>query len=175
MAKILIIDDDPDFVEATRIVLEQAGHETKSAASGDEGVDQVGAYKPDLIVLDVMMTTKSEGFAVSHELRKNPKTREIPIIMITSRVGDKHRARAIELGVNDYLGKPYQDSQLLDAIRRSAPAIGDDTASRFPPNGRRLNPTPVANSDLTVPMAEPQLDMPRTSLPGRANTSPSPP
>ena len=63
-----------------------------------------------------------------HELKKSdcilvlgsndPRVADIPIIMITSRVGDKHRARAIELGVNDYLGKPYQDSQLLDAIRR---------------------------------------------------------
>ena len=51
-------------------------------------------------------------------VRNDPQVVDVPIIMITSRVGDKHRARAIELGVNDYLGKPYQDSQLLDAIRR---------------------------------------------------------
>ena len=51
-------------------------------------------------------------------IRDSPRVADVPIIMITSRVGDKHRARAIELGVNDYLGKPYQDSQLLDAIRR---------------------------------------------------------
>ena len=51
-------------------------------------------------------------------MRNDPRVADVPIIMITSRVGDKHRARAIELGVNDYLGKPYQDSQLLDAIRR---------------------------------------------------------
>jgi chemosensory pili system protein ChpA (sensor histidine kinase/response regulator) len=51
-------------------------------------------------------------------VRNDARVADVPIIMITSRVGDKHRARAIELGVNDYLGKPYQDSQLLDAIRR---------------------------------------------------------
>jgi chemosensory pili system protein ChpA (sensor histidine kinase/response regulator) len=51
-------------------------------------------------------------------VRNDQRVADVPIIMITSRVGDKHRARAIEIGVNDYLGKPYQDSQLLDAIER---------------------------------------------------------
>ena len=59
-----------------------------------------------------------DGYEFASHVRNDPRVADVPIIMITSRVGDKHRARAIELGVNDYLGKPYQDSQLLDAIRR---------------------------------------------------------
>ena len=53
-----------------------------------------------------------------HTVRNDPRVADIPIIMVTSRVGDKHRARAIELGVNDYLGKPYQDAELLEAMAR---------------------------------------------------------
>ena len=59
-----------------------------------------------------------DGYEFASHVRNDARVADVPIIMITSRVGDKHRARAIELGVNDYLGKPYQDAQLLDAIRR---------------------------------------------------------
>jgi chemosensory pili system protein ChpA (sensor histidine kinase/response regulator) len=59
-----------------------------------------------------------DGYEFASHVRNDDRFADIPIIMITSRVGDKHRARAIELGVNDYLGKPYQDSQLLEAIQR---------------------------------------------------------
>jgi chemosensory pili system protein ChpA (sensor histidine kinase/response regulator) len=59
-----------------------------------------------------------DGYEFASHVRNDPNLVDVPIIMITSRVGDKHRARAIELGVNDYLGKPYQDAQLLEAIRR---------------------------------------------------------
>jgi chemosensory pili system protein ChpA (sensor histidine kinase/response regulator) len=66
-----------------------------------------------------------DGYEVAAHVRNDPRLKDIPIVMITSRVSEKHRARAIELGVDDYLGKPYQESQLLDAIeplvnRRSA-------------------------------------------------------
>ena len=63
-------------------------------------------------------TSRCRGWTVTRSplVRNDPRLSDVPIIMITSRVGDKHRARAIELGVDDYLGKPYQESQLLDAI-----------------------------------------------------------
>jgi chemosensory pili system protein ChpA (sensor histidine kinase/response regulator) len=58
-----------------------------------------------------------DGYEVAAQVRADPRTKAIPIIVITSRVGEKHRARAVELGVDDYLGKPYQEAQLLKAIR----------------------------------------------------------
>jgi chemosensory pili system protein ChpA (sensor histidine kinase/response regulator) len=61
---------------------------------------------------------RMDGYEFASHVRNDERYSDVPIIMITSRVGDKHRARAIELGVNDYLGKPYQDAQLLDAIQR---------------------------------------------------------
>jgi chemosensory pili system protein ChpA (sensor histidine kinase/response regulator) len=81
---------------------------------------------PDIILLDIEMP-RMDGYEVAAHVRNDPRLKHIPIVMITSRVSEKHRARAIELGVDDYLGKPYQESQLLDAIeplvnRRSAVA-----------------------------------------------------
>jgi chemosensory pili system protein ChpA (sensor histidine kinase/response regulator) len=72
-------------------------------------------HVPDVILLDIEMP-RMDGYEVAAQVRSDPRLKDVPIVMITSRVGEKHRARAIELGVNDYLGKPYQENQLLDAI-----------------------------------------------------------
>ena len=77
--------------------------------------DKIVALRPDVITLDIEMP-RMDGYEVAAHVRNDPRLANVPIIMITSRVGEKHRARAIELGVNDYLGKPYQEAQLLDAI-----------------------------------------------------------
>jgi chemosensory pili system protein ChpA (sensor histidine kinase/response regulator) len=85
-----------------------------------DGLDAIAVLqdnKPDIILLDIEMP-RMDGYEFASHVRNDDRLSDIPIIMITSRVGDKHRARAIELGVNDYLGKPYHDSQLLEAIQR---------------------------------------------------------
>jgi len=89
-------------------------------ATAKDGLDAISVmqdHKPDVILLDIEMP-RMDGYEFASHVRNDERVVDVPIIMITSRVGDKHRARAIELGVNDYLGKPYQDSQLLEAIRR---------------------------------------------------------
>jgi chemosensory pili system protein ChpA (sensor histidine kinase/response regulator) len=86
---------------------------------------------PDIILLDIEMP-RMDGYEVAGHVRNDPRLADVPIIMITSRVGEKHRARAIELGVNDYLGKPYQEAQLLDAI---APLVEQHRSSQ---GARRL-------------------------------------
>jgi len=68
-------------------------------------------------LLDIEMP-RMDGYEFASHVRNDPRVADVPIIMVTSRVGDKHRARAIELGVNDYLGKPYRDSALLEAVGR---------------------------------------------------------
>ena len=73
--------------------------------------------KPDLILLDIEMP-RMDGFEFASHVRNDARFEAIPIIMITSRTGEKHKARAIEIGVNDYLGKPYQDLELLKAIEQ---------------------------------------------------------
>jgi len=72
-------------------------------------------HRPDIILLDIEMP-RMDGYEFATHVRNDQRFADIPIIMITSRVSEKHRARAIEIGVDDYLGKPYQDSQLLEAI-----------------------------------------------------------
>jgi CheY-like chemotaxis protein len=90
MARILMIDDDPDVVMATRIPLEANGHEVYAASSGQEGLDKLQEVNPDLIILDVMMDTATEGFQLSLILRdRSPDAeyaayRDVPILMLTS-------------------------------------------------------------------------------------------
>jgi chemosensory pili system protein ChpA (sensor histidine kinase/response regulator) len=101
-----------------------------TARDGMDAVALLAENVPDIILLDIEMP-RMDGYEVAAHVRGDPRLHDIPIIMITSRVGEKHRARAIELGVDDYLGKPYQESQLIDAItplvaqrRASARAAG---------------------------------------------------
>ena len=88
-----------------------------TAKDGLDAISVLADHKPDIILLDIEMP-RMDGYEFASHVRNDDRVADVPIIMITSRVGDKHRARAIELGVNDYLGKPYQDAQLLSAIRR---------------------------------------------------------
>jgi chemosensory pili system protein ChpA (sensor histidine kinase/response regulator) len=88
-----------------------------TAKDGLDAISVLQDTKPDVILLDIEMP-RMDGYEFASHVRNDERYSDVPIIMITSRVGDKHRARAIELGVNDYLGKPYQDAQLLEAIQR---------------------------------------------------------
>ncbi len=123
MAKILIIDDDPDMVLAAQMTLEAAGHEIFTAANGSKGLDKVREIKPDLIILDVMMDSTTEGFQVSLKLRSPDATsefkeyRDIPIIMLTA----IHTTTPLRFGPEDdylpvdvFLDKPL-DPDLLSA------------------------------------------------------------
>jgi chemosensory pili system protein ChpA (sensor histidine kinase/response regulator) len=76
---------------------------------------QLQEHTPDILLLDIEMP-RMDGFEVATEIRQNERLKDLPIIMITSRTGQKHRERAMSIGVNDYLGKPYQESVLLDSI-----------------------------------------------------------
>ncbi len=86
-----------------------------TAKDGIDALEILQEHVPDIILLDIEMP-RMDGYELASRVRSDQRLADIPIVMITSRVSDKHRARAIELGVNDYLGKPYQENQLLDAI-----------------------------------------------------------
>ncbi len=111
----LVVDDSITVRRVTQRLLERNGMRVLTARDGMDAVAMLAEQVPDVILLDIEMP-RMDGYEVAAHVRNDPRTCDVPIIMITSRVGDKHRARAIELGVNDYLGKPYQEAQLLEAI-----------------------------------------------------------
>src|SRR5882672_8834432 len=120
----LVVDDSITVRRVTQRLLERNGMRVLTTKDGVDAVSLLQEHLPDIILLDIEMP-RMDGYEVAAHVRNDPCLKDIPIVMITSRVSEKHRARAIELGVDDYLGKPYQESQLLDAIeplvnRRSA-------------------------------------------------------
>ena len=111
----LVVDDSITVRRVTQRLLERNGMRVLTARDGMDALTLLQEHTPDVILLDIEMP-RMDGYEVAAHVRNDPRINDVPIVMITSRVGEKHRARAIELGVNDYLGKPYQESQLLDAI-----------------------------------------------------------
>jgi chemosensory pili system protein ChpA (sensor histidine kinase/response regulator) len=111
----MVVDDSITVRRVTQRLLERNGMRVLTAKDGVDAVSLLQENLPDIILLDIEMP-RMDGYEVAAHVRNDPRLKDIPIVMITSRVSEKHRARAIELGVDDYLGKPYQESQLLDAI-----------------------------------------------------------
>lgn len=111
----LIVDDSITVRRVTQRLLERNGMRVMTARDGVEALEILQENTPDVILLDIEMP-RMDGYEVAAQVRADERLVDVPIIMITSRVGEKHRARAIEIGIDDYLGKPYQESQLLDAI-----------------------------------------------------------
>jgi len=119
---ILLVDDDPDFVEAVKVIVESGGYNVRVAFDGKEGLEAVKEQKPDLIVLDVMMPVM-DGHAACRALKTDPATKNIPIILLTA-VADRvttskysHRDM-LESEAEDYMPKPVDPSELLSLIRR---------------------------------------------------------
>ena len=121
MSKILIVDDDPDFVEATRIVLEGAGYEVVSAADGDESLQVIRAEKPDLVVLDVIMSSILDGLNVTQQLQEDPEHKDIPIVMVTSIANTDYAALFPTdeyVHISAFLTKPVPPDRLLAQVSR---------------------------------------------------------
>jgi CheY-like chemotaxis protein len=121
MAKILVVDDDPDFVEFTRIVLEREGHTIVSAAGGGEALDKIADDTPDLIVLDVIMDTVLDGLSVSQELGEHEDYGQVPIIMITS-IANTDYAELFPtdeyVHLDTFLTKPVAPERLVKEVNR---------------------------------------------------------
>lgn len=117
--KVLVVDDSAVVRQVVTAMLEADAEIEVIGAAADPilAAARMQQQWPDVIVLDIEMP-RMDGFEFARNVRADPKTRDIPIIMITSRTADKHRNRAIELGVNEYMGKPYQEDQLLAMIRQ---------------------------------------------------------
>jgi chemosensory pili system protein ChpA (sensor histidine kinase/response regulator) len=122
---VMVVDDSVTVRKVTSRLLERNGMEVVTAKDGLDAVAQLQDHRPDIILLDIEMP-RMDGFEVASFVRHDDSLREVPICMITSRTGTKHRERALGLGVNEYLGKPFQETELLDTIQRLTGAeIGD--------------------------------------------------
>ncbi len=118
----LVVDDSITMRRVTQRLLERNGFRVLTAKDGIEAVSVLQDHRPDIILLDVEMP-RMDGYEFARHVRNNVDTVNVPIIMVTSRVSEKHRARAIEIGVNDYLGKPYHERELMEAVQQQLAAI----------------------------------------------------
>ena len=135
--RVLIVEDDPDMAEAAQIVLGSAGYETRCASSAEEGLCEIQTFRPQLILLDVMMPAGTEGFHLVWELRKdpNPALRDLPIIIMTALhsstklrfypdQSDGVYAPYEYLPVQGFLDKPAASEDLLEAVARALHEAG---------------------------------------------------
>ncbi|MCP4125528.1 MAG: response regulator [Gammaproteobacteria bacterium] len=114
-ARIMVVDDSITVRKVTGRLLERNGMEVETAKDGVDALAMLQDYHPDVMLLDIEMP-RMDGFEVARHMRNSEQMRDIPIIIITSRTGEKHRKLALELGVKRYLGKPYQETDLLETI-----------------------------------------------------------
>ncbi|HUL83685.1 MAG TPA: Hpt domain-containing protein [Gammaproteobacteria bacterium] len=111
----LVVDDSITMRRVTQRLLERRGVKVLTARDGLDAITVLQEHEADIILLDIEMP-RMDGYQFATHVRNDAKLKSVPIIMITSRSGEKHRAKAIEIGVNDYLSKPYQEAQLIAAI-----------------------------------------------------------
>jgi two-component system alkaline phosphatase synthesis response regulator PhoP len=123
--KILLIDDDADFVESTKIVLESKPYEVVVAVDGDDGLRKAKKEKPDLILLDVIMPVE-DGFTAAEHIKKDPELAKIPVLLLTSFAAKGAgtgipRNRGLEMEYEDYIDKPVSPGYLLALVAKHLP------------------------------------------------------
>lgn len=121
MAKILVVDDDPDFVLINRVILEAEGYEVFEAHSGSEALEIMRRNRPDLVLLDVMMSTTLEGVDVSKEIESDPNLKDVPVVMISSIATSEYAAEFPDderVPIDTWISKPIQPAVLLKTVRR---------------------------------------------------------
>jgi chemosensory pili system protein ChpA (sensor histidine kinase/response regulator) len=119
---VMVVDDSVTVRKVTSRLLERHGFEVVLAKDGLDAITKLEDIRPDIMLLDIEMP-RMDGFEVASLVRHNPNLIGLPIIMITSRTGEKHRERAFQIGVNAYMGKPFQEQQLLETISELLAAV----------------------------------------------------
>lgn len=124
MGRILVVDDDPDFVEITTRILGTAGYEMVTASNGAQALAAMRQQKPDLVLLDIMMSTILDGLSVSEEMQVDPDLRDVPVIMISSIANTEYAAvfpADSYLPMDEWISKPVQPEDLLKKVKRYLP------------------------------------------------------
>ena len=130
--KILAVDDERHIVRLVEVNLQRAGYEVVTAYDGREALEKVKAENPDLVVLDVMMPYM-DGFEVLKNLKADPATAEIPVIMLTAKAQDADVFRGWQSGVDCYLTKPFNPMELISFVKRIFKSLegGDDGSNTY--------------------------------------------
>ena len=113
--KILVVEDEPNIIKLISFILKSSGYEVVEAEIGAVGLKKAKAEKPDMIILDVMMP-KMDGFEVAKKLKADPATRNIPILMLSSKAQFEDKMKGIDSGATDYITKPFDREELLQKI-----------------------------------------------------------
>ena len=119
--RILIADDEPDIVTSLEFLMRGGDYEVRVAINGEEALRLAESFRPDVVLLDVMMPQRS-GFEVCQKIRANPALQEIKIIMLTAKGRNAERDRGLDLGANAYVTKPFSTKELMNTVRGLLPA-----------------------------------------------------
>ena len=114
--KILVVEDEPHIIKLISFILKSSGYDVIEAEIGAVGLKKAKTEKPELIVLDVMMP-KMDGFEVAKKLKADPATRNIPILMLSSKAQFEDKMKGIDSGATDYITKPFDKQELLEKVR----------------------------------------------------------
>ena len=117
-ARILVVDDEPDYVSTIQYHLKWSGYEVITATNGEEGLEKAIAEKPDLILLDTSMPVMN-GWEVLERLRQNGEVGETPVIMVTARCEVQDINTASSYGISDYVAKPFDFAKLMEKISKA--------------------------------------------------------
>ncbi|RBI69307.1 two-component system response regulator [Vreelandella sulfidaeris] len=116
MAKVLVVDDEPNIVLSLEFLMEQAGFEVVTAEDGEQALARVKDDQPDLLLLDISLPGIS-GFDVLERLRSEEATAQLPIIMLTAHGRDVEREKGMALGADDYITKPFSTQSLVEKVK----------------------------------------------------------
>jgi len=139
-ASVLVVEDEPSIQELLAVNLVRHGHEVKRAANAEEAYRAVAETLPDVILLDWMLPD-SPGPSIARRLRADPRTREVPIIMLTARAGEDDKVAGLEAGADDYITKPFSprelEARIQAVLRRRAPQLSKEEVAI---EGLMINP-----------------------------------
>jgi len=127
MAKVLIADDEPNIVTSLEYLMGKKGHEVRIARNGDEALELVETFRPDAILLDVMMPRMS-GYEVCQKIRERPEWRNTKIVILSARGREAEVHKGLSLGADAYLTKPFSNQQLIEMVEELL--AGGDAAPR---------------------------------------------
>ncbi len=113
---VLVIEDEPNIVEAISFILSREGYRVDSHCNGEDAADAVRARAPDVLILDAMLPGRS-GYDILRELRDDPATASLPVLMLTARGQTRDREMAERAGASRFMTKPFANSEVLDAVR----------------------------------------------------------